>query len=539
MRLGCVEPSAAKYDSIMSKTAVIVAMVLALVLGVGVLLTTPRDGSPNERGSKRASVTAPGGDAGSAMGGDQAALAFDAARVNGLLVQAGSRVDRLERRASGEWWLRVGDGGAGKATSAGTSWPIDPSAVRGLLRILSQASTGEPATGALASDATRVTLAFDDGTTRELRVDTRPLGGRVMLAAWDASANQATSQVWMTGELHDALATAGPRAWRDATAMPGLGPETARLRILGASGDVKLTRVQGQWGLTSPVSHAADAQAVAKLIDALARLRIEDFLDGKEVSETAFENSPLQIAAESDLREIVGDKAVTTTRARHLTIGTPAGLGAPRVHARLETIDVRRGESTEPVRQSVAFLLDAEALAKLKIDPATLLPKTSLAMPPGDVARLELVSGAKAEGAAASAVFARTSAGWERGAGGPGGGAGMPTAGREPMVGVEAEKVAALVGWICESPADATEIAATTPKFEKPVRLRIFGASSGDAPIATLTLAMTRGEAPSARSGAGTLIVADGQVVREFRSPTAIDLYAWLQQAEANASKKR
>ncbi len=522
------------YDSVMSKTAVIVAMVLALALGVGVLLTTPKDDSSRERGTGRANPGASDRDAESGL--DRSALAFDVARVNAVRVQAGSRVDRLERRASGEWWLMVGEGrddGGGGGESGGPTWPVDPSAVRGLLRILTQASAGEPTTGTLASDATRVTLAFEDGSARELRVDSRPLGGRVMLAAWDAGSNQPTSQVWISSELHDALATAGPRAWRDATAIPGLGPETARLRILGASGDLRLARVQGQWGLTAPVNHAADPQAVARVIDAMARLRIEDFLDGKTVPASAFENSPLQIAAESDLREIVGDKAVTTTRARQLTIGTPAGLGAPRVHARLDTIDLRRGENAEPVRQSVTFLLDAEALARLQIDPATLLPRACVAKAKGDVARLEVMAGAKAGvgvGGAASVTFARTSAGWERGAA-PGG----KEAGREPLVGVEGEKVASLVRWLCEAPADG--VAIKSVKLDRAMRVQVFGASSGETPIANLTFGVAPADGAAGSAGAETLVVVDGQVSREFRSPAAMDLYSWLQQAEANVAK--
>ena len=123
--------------------------------------------------------------------------------------------------------------------------------------------------------------------------------------------------------------------------------------------------------------------------------------------------------------------------------------------------------------------------------------------------------------------------------GGVGGAGGTANAGREPMVGVEAEKLTALVRWMCEASADGVVIAKAAPanslpKLEKPIRVRVFGDSSGEAPIATLTLGLVKADGSPAT---GALVAIDGQVVREFRSPAAMDLYAWLQQSEASASK--
>jgi hypothetical protein len=478
----------------MSRNAVIVALVLALVLGVGVLLTTPRDPARTgwtEQGTASAK-----------------SLAFDPARVSSLEVHAGSRIDRLECRASGEWWLSTGQ--------TGVAWPVDPSAVRGLLRILSNASQSEPASGTLSNDATRLILGMDDGRNLDLRVDSRPLGGRVIVAGGNIDSPSQPAKVWMTSELHEAVGVGGPRAWRDPAAIPGLGPETARLRVLTGDTDLQLSRVRGSWALVAPIQHPADPMAVGKLLGALANLRIADFMDDKPMDLEAFKDAPIQIAAETDVREIVGDKVIQSTRARQLAIGSGAGLGTPKVHARLDTIVLMRGENAPPpARQTAAFLIDAETVARLPLDPSAYLAKSCVSLPAGEIGTLGFARGEGGGSTPADFTLVRTSAGWARSKTG---------ASSESLAGGDAEQLAAFLRWLCDSPCDSARIQKNAPKLQNVIRIN--GQTLGGSPAAALTLGLlTTGQ----EAGSPTvLVVVDHKVVREYRAAAALELFAWI-----------
>ncbi len=497
----------------MSRTTVLVTLVIALVLGLGVVFTSPRDAG---RVAGQGGLGTAGGNP---AAGEGPALVFDPAKVRQIRVKAGSRDDILERHpVTGEWWIGV-QGDPAKR------WPVSVSSVRALLRMLStldgtpQSAGGQPAgqSAPLGESATLIALELDDGGRVQARLDTQPLGGRVIL---ETTHDGEPRRVWVSSELHESLAASGVRAWRDPAAMPGTGPEVARISIARPSDagteTIKLARVQGKWGVVEPIACPADEAAVGQLFATLGGLRVAEFLDERAPDPEAFKGPLLTIATEVDERSMEGETARTTTIARTLTIGSQAGLGEARLHARLET--TRRSPNQRDDSNSAVFLVDPATLDRLPSEAAALVSKLALARPASEVASVAIQSGG------VSAIrWNRGTSGWEE-VRGPG----TPT----PMTPDDSVVLESVLKLLAEQPAERVMIA-PKPKLTSPVTIVLE--SSAGVPLGTLTIgAMVGDNAPANQPAA--VAIQDGQVLRVYG--TATDAHGWLAASAASASGK-
>jgi hypothetical protein len=510
------------YHIEMSKATVMVTLVIALVLGLAVVLTTP------------SAIDGLDARAGGAVGAEGSArvLEFDPAKVVSIRVQTPARDDVLRRReGTGEWWLATSAAtGSGDASGA-EGWPVSVSSVRALLRMLStidaSAQGGESAsaatTASLGPEATLIELALESGQLVRARLGTQPLGGRVPIEIMESgsapSGAKPSRRAWVSSDLHESLAVAGPRAWRDPTALLGVGPEVARVSISRPSdagpSTIRLARVQGRWGMVEPIVHALDEQAVGQLLGVLGGLRVAEFLDDRPADAEAFKGPTLSITTEVDQRSIEGESARTTVITRTLTIGSQAGLGETRLHARLVTsrssshADAGGSSQGQMGENSAEFLIDPATLERLPVDPAMLLAKTAISRPAVEIDGFSI------------GVLEGQTARWVRSGGGSGWESLRPAMAAAPATPSDAEQLQAIAALLSATPADRVTIQ-PLPKLSSSVRIGVESASGTS--LATLTLGrleMAEGQPP-------VLAIHDGEVLRVYGQASASEMLEWV-----------
>jgi hypothetical protein len=331
-------------------------------------------------------------------------LAFDPARVVELATiypAEGTRAERSERIVRGPgggWDVRWTDAG-GEA-----SWPAAPAQVRAGLRILSTLE-GRPAERSSRLEHPAVELRITLQGEREepagmrlLRLSGRPLAGRVLA---ELGSPEALRTAWVDKSILDMLgtgsveATAGPRAWRDHSALPGVGAEVSRVLLQGSAGTLSLARVQGRWALREPVAEFAEPESVSRLFAALAQVRIMDFLDsGRSPERTGLgpEDEPVALLVlETDLRDATLAGAPAPVLQRTLAAGQTADIAGRSIFARVREEVLGGPDDRQGPRFDRIMVVSAETLAGIAMDPAAYISRRSLQIPEGDIGFLTLL----------------------------------------------------------------------------------------------------------------------------------------------------
>ncbi|MBX3377415.1 MAG: DUF4340 domain-containing protein [Phycisphaeraceae bacterium] len=352
----------------MSKAAVIVALILAMGLGVAALLVTQAGGNPSVAGPL---------------------LTFDPASVTELRVVYADGSEQAVVRAGSGWMVVL-------RTKAGAEkeWPAATTQVHAALRIFANLVPEQPADGKVVEPAGTLRVVAGDGA-HELAIGSQRLGGRVLVQAGDRAA-------WLDASIAEMLIDTGIRAWRSPAALPGLGMDASRISVRGhAGGEVSLARIQGRWALREPFAEPADPEAVHRLLALLAAVRVEDFCDNGAPADTGLDTPAATLIIESDSRDAAGRS--TTTR-QAVSVGRAADVAGRTVIARLE----RSGEAAF----ADTVILHGEPLAAINADPLHYVARRALQVEPSEVGQL-IVRRAFVEGSCAVVGFRRTLDGWE------------------------------------------------------------------------------------------------------------------------------
>jgi Domain of unknown function (DUF4340) len=270
------------------------------------------------------------------------------------------------------------------------AWPVASSSIQGLLRALADTtSVAEPTRQhTLGDEPTRVKLSYRDGSATVITLASRTLAGTGLIEVVGlpppmADASNATSQQAPGGlspasaprralvpdDLHRVFTSPGPRGWRERAVLGVLASSASRITLENAKQRLALSKTAGAWVLREPVSVLADPVAVAKLLSALARVQIAEFLDTPPAGLTGLDSPSAKLLIEADQRSLVSqdpsadpatDQVKVQTFKVELIIGAPVDAQARRLFARIDGVQVVQ--------------LDSAGLDALSLDPAQFVP---------------------------------------------------------------------------------------------------------------------------------------------------------------------
>lgn len=271
---------------------------------------------------------------------------------------AASRLSTLRRDIRGVWSLERDDA---------PPWPLTASQVNGALRLLASLEpTSEAPSSPLADDAPRFEIFAGEPDPKILTIERSSLAGRVRAQIGDER------PVFIRADVAEALTDPGPLAWRSVGAIPLNVRDAARVRIETPQGAIALRRVGARWSLEQPAAAPADQDAVARVLDALAALVVDRFLDDSAPPD---ETTTL-IRIEDDIRIPTADGVRVEPIARTLALGAPVGA-----EGRL----VRAFATTHDSPHSLAMIVDAAPLDLLPDDAATLIRASAAGAAPSNV----------------------------------------------------------------------------------------------------------------------------------------------------------
>lgn len=361
-------------------------------------------------------------------------LDFDPAAVDRIEVHSGKSRAWIEREdwlGSAQWIIRWGEGGPGQ------TWPADDTRVRAALRVL--ATTMLEPGEAPAGFAATLSLRTTDGVVHTLEFDDRPIAGRVGVVA--SSGTRGTSGL-TDAALFDAFVRTGLLAWRDERALlsPGVGP--SRVFIQAGADSLALARREGRWTLLEPLVTPADPDAAGELLQAVASLRIERFLEGlsEDDGRTGFDQPLARVEAEHDLRIAVGTGFESKLVRETLTIGGATDLSGASVYGLVEwTLEGASG-SKQNLVGPVVVAMATEALNKLTTSPGPYASKVSTILLPSSIQDVVVSAGGR------SVRMERLGATW--------------AIKSEALFSADAATVGEVVELLCQKPGDRIVVAA-------------------------------------------------------------------------------
>jgi hypothetical protein len=425
----------------------------------------------------------------------------------------------MREPATGEWLLlRVGS----------PARPIGVERLRPFLRLLSDLAPLEGEKGARPPEAPiTLTIALSNDTTHMIRIGSSPLGGKVVAAIDD----EGTPRVMMIDDgIRRMVQAESLLAWRDAKFFPRSGLDPSRVRVEANGTALQLSRVQGRWGVVSPLSAPASDEAMKALIRQLATLKGERLLDEVDAASdvVGVSNASAALRLESDLRIPRGNDVDRRTLVEEFRIGKPADLGGGSFYATstASLVDPTTG-TTVVIWGPTTLTVSKDVVASLSMSPTTFVSKRSVPFPGADVRDVQISVDAGSLGgelvpSTADALrrkFRQSAKGWQS-LSGPSESEALP----KSLEGADAAGVAGLVRALCD--IDAGGVGTIVNAEAKTVATcMIEGVGSNGSVVVRI------GEANE--GGKAVLVVQVGTVLRVYQDEWAGGLIGWLKEQVA------
>lgn len=481
----------------MSKLTVLVAVVLATGLGVLTWLAfrapTPRDQIPTPL------------------------AVFELNAIDSIVITPAARPPlTVSKGLLPDQWLLVG--------ADGVAWPVDPTRVRALLRLVADLRTSPGAqthsTSGAAAGALRLSLRHGSDELVGLRIAPGALGGFTRISTLDNAAAARVEAKFAALFDPDGLLT-----WRQAVALVTGAPAPARISAYSPNATpLLLRRAPAGWSLGAPAPAAAEPAAAQELARALGGLQLARLLDTPSApAALGLDDPALDVFVESD-RAAVGT-AGRTVLVQRLTVGASAEATGPARYARVEAwIQDAAAPIASPTQIPTQrtkvwgpqlAVLDMTALAAVNFAPDVYLAPRSFR---GATADIEGLTFAPREGPSCSATR------------GPGGWASDDVLGPD-LITLLAQTPAAH-STFADAPSDAATLTVQGPNQTVLAEFRIAPATAS-APAAPA--------APPAGPAAAdaVLIVHEGPVARTYAGPAAQRVARGLALRPAPANPER
>ena len=322
---------------------------------------------------------------GSGTEGQQIAQLFDRGleSVDRMDIESGTGesiiIERVSGAAAETWTIRRG---------SAAPWPVESGRARAFLRVLSEVSGPEIPDQSGSQTDSEIRLTLRDAT-----------GDTIGAARFGANRIAGLGDAWVDGPdgvrglrvpdvVNRALAGDAPMAWRDRRTFPGLASDLSRLTIRTPDGEIELARVEGRWGMRSPVVGRADAGVIEGVIRTLQTMECDRFVGGDA---SAFPDSPrIALTADTDRRGPDGRTRVVESRTLELGGVAPGGgvylarLGGTRAASGSQGADPLYGPQIVELR--------ADRLSGVPGTVDAYLSRTVVAEPASDIGQLSMSS---------------------------------------------------------------------------------------------------------------------------------------------------
>lgn len=221
---------------------------------------------------------------------------------------------------------------------SGDTWPARPTdrdlTALGRLSTLESVSPAPDQT--LPDEASLIQVELSDGSIRTVRYSREALGGKVLASVESSEdeTDESTLHLVNQGDILP-LAVPGPESWRLKAALPGVR-DASRITIESGGQTIQLAKLDGRWTVRRPVSHRANEQAVASLLDTLAQLRVNQFLDSDRptMSNAGIATPRMALTYEEDVRSVDDQgRTRTTIESRTILVGDATDASADTLYA--------------------------------------------------------------------------------------------------------------------------------------------------------------------------------------------------------------
>ena len=464
----------------MQSRVAIISLVVAIVLGLLTVVAyrTPRGPRSTNSSSQQTSQSTP-----------TPLARLDPITVSKLEVidTSGKLVRSIERTELG--WI---------ATSDTINWPVDAGQPRGLARLISDAAKQPIVEDALPLNATTLKISSDSGTPIEIAISPNALAGSTLIFEKIPGGNTIARKA--SGDWNALLSKQSLDAWRSRRPLAVQTDTAKSITIKSGSREMTLARADGIWRMTSPKTVPADADAATKLIEGLAAVTAERFVESGS-SLAAIEKSFETPAASVYITSSIPGTSVKGDVQQLLEVGGPADANGSLFFARTRAMGAW---DSKPLWGPVTVVLTRQAIESLVQDPAGYVSKRSVQVSAADVVQLSVMNPVVIQDGTKDTpgfVLDRDANGWTIDSTSD-----FISSGPRPLK--EGEAIGQLVSLMCDTPASAVII---DPKLIDPklaATYQQFGELQVMARGDTLHKDMTIGQLKSA-TGKTLLVVKD------------------------------
>jgi len=359
-------------------------------------------------------------------------------------------------------------------TSDGGTWPASPyEGAMGAMGRFSMLQSVSPAKDqTLPDDAHSLQIELANGTVYTIRYSTEALGGKLLASvASSKSPGEPPVHIVNSNDLLP-LANPGPASWRVGNAVPGVR-DASRIYLETPDETIQLARLDGRWTLRQPVAGRANEEAVASLLDTLALLQIQRFIDHDQpdASTTGFASSRLTVRTETDVRTI-DDQGRTrnTVRSKSLIIGADADPSG------------RFAYAAPSSTSSLLMLLPNDRLTQISTTARNYLALTASSLTAEDIALITVSLGYNSP---TERGFRRSQGEWRE----------LNPDGTSSEI--DAEQIDELLAFLLEEPGEPEP--ASTDEIRPAARITLYDLSGRT--LQTIDFAYTADATPFARAG--------------------------------------
>jgi hypothetical protein len=277
------------------------------------------------------------------------------------------------------WILTLVDA---KGSAQGAAWPVDAGRVQATLRLIGELATLPPAAAGPNAAGTTVTLKTESGVEHTLSLSEAALGGKTLVHI------EGTPDSFRLADagLVRLFAQDGLRAWRTTTAFSQDASDISRVRMETTGRQITLARVQGHWGVQSPVVAPADQAAAAQLGARLIALPVVRFLEGTPDAATGLANPAALIETETEFRTTAPEGVQRRVLTQQLKLGGPADGAAGHLYANLEATWLDPTTRKSEVAWGPALvLINRASFEPITADTTQFLSKQSIETPAADL----------------------------------------------------------------------------------------------------------------------------------------------------------
>ncbi|MFO0858584.1 MAG: DUF4340 domain-containing protein [Phycisphaerales bacterium] len=352
----------------MQSRVAIISLVVAIVLGLLTVVAyrTPRGPRSTNSSSQQTSQSTP-----------TPLARLDPITVSKLEVidASGKLVRSIERTELG--WI---------ATSDTINWPVDAGQARGLARLISDAAKQPIVEDALPPNATILKITSDSGTPIEIAISPTALAGSTLIFEKIPGGNTIARKA--SGDWNALLSKQSLDAWRSRRPLAVQTDTAKSITIKSGSREMTLARDKGPWRMTAPKAVPADTDATNKLIEGLAAVTAERFVESGS-SLAAIEQSFATPVATVRVISSIPGTATKGDVEQLLEVGGPADASGSQFFARTTATATW---DKKPLWGPLTVVLTRQAIESLVQDPAGYVSKRSVQVPSADVVQLSVVN---------------------------------------------------------------------------------------------------------------------------------------------------